>query len=348
MGFFDNLGEEKKEMKYKKKAVPKAPTGPTNYATFNILKVSNMSSLAARGKHNSREQNLDSLPSSIDTSLIHLNTNGGGNAHLDISNRIKEINEIRKRAGARAMRKTTVPAVELVLSASVDFFKDPDEGKVELWVEKNIEWAEEHYKDNGKLMRWDFHQDETGAPHLHLIFIPEVNKVDKTTGKLLPVLSAKAFQGSKAKMNADRTSHAVAMEDFELVRGTNNYEKLKAYEVELEAYNAEYEVFKAKYAKQLQAAEDQGISVKAFLDDDVKEPVPPVKPEKKKYTKKTKNMTKRQQEYKELADMLAEADNELKEEMWKRPGVRSKMVKLEIFPASYKGKRKKKKQGQNQ
>ncbi len=313
----------------------KAPTGPTNYATFNILKVSNMSSLVARGKHNSRDQNPDSLPMSIDTSLSHLNTNGGGNAHLDISNRIKEINNIRKEAGARAMRKTTVPAVELVLSASVDFFKNPDEGKVELWVEKNIEWAEEHYKDNGKLMRWDFHKDETGAPHLHLIFIPEVNKVDKTTGKELPVLSAKAFQGSKAKMNADRTSHANAMKDFELVRGTNHYEKLKEWEALVEAYEA-------KHRKEIDYCKENKITFEsAGL------PPYPAKPMKPKYDRKTKNLSVRAQEYKELKESLANATNETKEVMFKDPALRSKMVKLNITPDSYspKSKTRKKNKG---
>ncbi len=302
--------------------------GKKQYATFNVLKIRTSGELAARSKHNSRDQNLANLPSSIDASLIHLNETGGGNPHIDITNRIQEINEIRKAAGAKKMRSNSVPAVELVLGASPEWFENADKDQIDYWRMKNIEWAEEHYKDKGKLMRWDFHKDETGAPHLHLIFIPETMKVDKISGKSVPTLSARDFQGNKAKMNADRSSQAEAMEELGLSRGTNNYLNQKQYEVEIEAFNA-------KYANSIKTCEE----LKIPLSEMVKEPRP-VSPVVKKYDKKTKTLSKRAQEYDDFRETMNDADNALKEEMWKRPKFRTLMVKLKIFPDSYTPKKK--------
>jgi len=314
--------------------------GKKQYATFNVLKIRTSGELAARSKHNSRDQNLANLPSSIDLSKIHLNTNGGGDVHLDITNRIAEINKIRKEAGARSMRKNTVPAVELVLGASAEWFEEATEEQIDYWRIRNIEWAEEHYKDKGKLMRWDFHKDETGAPHLHLIFMPEVMKVDKLTGKNLPVLSAFEFQGNKAKMNADRSSQAEAMEELGLSRGTNNYLNQKQYEVEVEDYQVKLKEYEKLCERFIDDARISGLPVSSFLPG-VKEPVKPVSPIVKKYDKKTKTLSKRAQEYADFQETMTGADNALKEEMWKRPKFRTLMVKLDIFPESYVPKKKK-------
>ena len=318
----------------------KGQEGKKQYATFNVLKIRTSGELAARSKHNSRDQNPANLPNSIDLSKIHLNTNGGGNAHLDITNRIAEINEIRKAAGAKKMRSNSVPAVELVLGASVEWFEEATEEQIDYWRLKNVEWAEEHYKDKGKLIRWDFHKDETGAPHLHLIFIPETMKIDKLSGKSVPTLSARDFQGGKAKMNADRSSQAEAMEELGLSRGTNNYLNQKQYEVEVEDYQAKLKEYEKLCERFIDDARISGLPVSTFLPE-VKEPVEPVPPAKKKYDKKTKTLSKKAQEYADFQETMNGADNALKEEMWKRPKFRTLMVGLDIFPESYVPKKKK-------
>jgi hypothetical protein len=189
------------------------------YATFNISKISNISSLRARTKHNDRTV----FPKNADKGRSDRNHHASQDVYSNITNRINEIQKIRSDAGARKLRSSAVPAVELVLGASSSFFEGMSDSDVVEWANTQRAWAIENYKDKGQLVGFDLHLDES-TPHLHLIFIPETEKVDKTTGKLLPVLSAKDFQGTKAKMNADRTSHALANEQYGLSRGKNYFE----------------------------------------------------------------------------------------------------------------------------
>jgi len=195
-----------------------------NYATFNIQKVKTFHGLRSRDRHNRREY----LPDTVDEERIPLNVysqdeNGKDDEAYEVGRQLfYDVQTERKEAGARALRRTTVPAVELVLGASEAFFEGKTRAEIDEWFKANEEWAKEYYKDKGQLLSVANHYDESN-PHQHLLFAPVITKKDKTTGKDLRTFSAKTFHGNKAAMNRARSSHAEAMMSFGLVRGKNKY-----------------------------------------------------------------------------------------------------------------------------
>ena len=175
------------------------------FATFNIEKIKTVQELNNRYRHNSRKclkSNKD-----IDESKIHLNISNDVDAYSEIKNRIKEINEIRKSKGARSLRSDTVVAVEVVLGASGEFWDNASESERLEWLDTNLTWLNDYYEGKGKVVRWDYHLDETSAgnPHIHAIIIPET-----TDPKGLPTLSAKKLVGTARDMEDIRTSNRLS------------------------------------------------------------------------------------------------------------------------------------------
>jgi hypothetical protein len=181
------------------------------FATFNIQKIKTVQELNNRYRHNSRKcinSNED-----IDESKIHSNISNDIDAYSVVSRRIKEINKIRKEKGTRSLRSDMVPAVEVLLGASPDFWKDASDDEKLDWLDTNLKWLNDYYKDSGKVVRWDYHLDETN-PHIHAIIIPET-----TDSKGIPTLSAKKLVGNARDMERARTSNATANKVFNLNRG---------------------------------------------------------------------------------------------------------------------------------
>lgn len=190
------------------------------FALFNIEKVGSLGELRGRWYHNTRK----SRSWNVNSEKSHHNVGNGVDVYEVIKNRIKDINKQRQEAGAHKLRKTAIPAVEVVLSASHQFFKDKSDDEVLEWAQDQIEWTEERYKGKGKVVGFDLHFKDEKCPHIHLLIIPETLRKDKNTGAPLPVLSAKDLVGNQAKMRADRTSHAKAMAKWGLERGKDYYE----------------------------------------------------------------------------------------------------------------------------
>ena len=191
-----------------------------SFATFNIQKVKTVSELYARCHHNYRE----TTPKNVDGERTKLNKyNRLKNPAGKMIERFNEAQDIRAAAGARKMRSTTVRAVELVLGASPEFFKGKSKKDIDEWAKTQIKWAKEYYKGKGLIAGSALHLDET-TPHLHIMIEPKTMKVDKTTGKKLPVWDAFRLVGNKVEMNKARSSHAEANAKYELKRGKNYYE----------------------------------------------------------------------------------------------------------------------------
>jgi hypothetical protein len=154
---------------------------------------------------------------------MNLNHHGNSNIAEKSEKCFRQAQAMRTYAGANLLRKNTVPAVELILGASPEFFIGKSKEEIQAWGKTQIDWAKEYYKDRGKFLGFDFHHDEK-TPHIHLIFAPIISKMDKKTGKQLDSYSAKEFVGNKSEMNRARTSHAEANEYYGLVRGKNYHE----------------------------------------------------------------------------------------------------------------------------
>jgi len=193
------------------------------YATYNIKRVKTFDDLFYRYQHNARQH----IPSNLknpDKSGDNIHSNSF--AYKVIGERLTAIDKERKKAGVARSRKNITPAVEVVLGASRDWFENKNSDEVMEWVRVNIEWATEHFKDKGKLVSYNVHFDET-TPHIHMMFIPEVRKLDKRTGKTVPALDADSFMGKRKDFYNARDSHAEVNKGFGLERGINYREEGK-------------------------------------------------------------------------------------------------------------------------
>lgn len=89
--------------------------------------------------------------------------------------------------GIKKYRKDAVVAVEVMLTASPEYFRPPessisgkyglyDEGKLKSWIHSSINFLSDKYGDN--LVDYVLHLDEA-TPHIHAIVVPVVNKEKK-------------------------------------------------------------------------------------------------------------------------------------------------------------------------
>ena len=123
---------------------------------------------------------------------------GSGDIKADIEARLPE-----KR------RKNAVLAVEHVLTASPEFFRDKTPDEVMAWARASVASMEEFWgKDN--VVSAVLHLDEA-TPHIHLYTVP----IDPKTGRL----NARGFIGGRDKLSALQDHYAKDMAVFGLERG---------------------------------------------------------------------------------------------------------------------------------
>lgn len=105
----------------------------------------------------------------------------------------------------RKTRKDAVGSLELILTASNDFFNaDLD---FNAWVQANVDFAIAEYGEEN-IVSAILHMDET-TPHIHLLIVPVVE------GRL----NAKLKVGNKLAMSQYQNRYSTAMAKFGLVRG---------------------------------------------------------------------------------------------------------------------------------
>ena len=139
------------------------------------------------------------------------------NANLNIKNRIlvgsknitQDAEEYLKDV---KLRKNSVLARDLLLTASPEFFRNISEETFERWVDKNIEWLQEQFGEN--LRYCCLHLDET-TPHFSALIIPKFWNEKKQSY----ILSNTKYFDGKNKMIGWQDKYAKAMQEFELKRG---------------------------------------------------------------------------------------------------------------------------------
>lgn len=123
------------------------------------------------------------------------------------------VNDINTRLPAKR-RKDAVEAVELILTASPEFFLNMSEDREEQakhpdfneWCNKTVSWAKNEFGKN--IVDISLHMDEA-SPHFHVLFLPYTDD-----GRLC----AKEIT-SKGNMKRRHTEYAFAMKEFGLARG---------------------------------------------------------------------------------------------------------------------------------
>ncbi|MDV2998183.1 MAG: hypothetical protein N4J56_007888 [Chroococcidiopsis sp. SAG 2025] len=122
---------------------------------------------------------------------------------------------VRQRIGGQAIRKNAVECVEMVLTASPEYFRPDEPGRAGYYHLQQLEnfqqavhqWLDEKYGD--RIVRAELHLDEA-TPHIHAYLVPLDEK-----GKL----NCRALFGGREKLSKFQDSYAIAMAPLGLERG---------------------------------------------------------------------------------------------------------------------------------
>ncbi|WP_168172823.1 plasmid recombination protein [Thioclava sp. L04-15] len=87
----------------------------------------------------------------------------------------------------RPAKQAEAPYVQMVLSASPEYFRDPDQGpgewnkeKLDRWVKKTMKWLRDEYGPD--LAHVSLHLDED-TPHMHILIVPTYQKRPRKPGR---------------------------------------------------------------------------------------------------------------------------------------------------------------------
>ena len=174
----------------------------------------------------------------INSSELHVNRERETpNANKNITNirfigegdrrRLNEV--VRERIGEQTIRKNAVLCVEMLLTASPEYFRPEDPSragyyepeKLESWQQAVKGWLDSEYGD--RIVRAELHLDES-TPHIHAYFVP----LDER-GKL----NCRGIFGGRQKLSQFQDSYAQAMSPLGLERGIKGskakHTKVKQY-----------------------------------------------------------------------------------------------------------------------
>jgi hypothetical protein len=183
------------------------------YAVARIAKLK-QSNLGGSGMHVSRERstpNADRAKLDENQTLIQ-----NADRHLPLSEVVHaKIHSVEQR---RKIRPDAVYAVEILLTASPEYFRpnDPSKygdyqvGKLDAWAKASQDWLQREYGD--RIVRAELHLDEA-TPHIHAYLVPT-----DENGQL----NCKKIFGGRAKMFAFQDSYAAATQHLGLERGVKN------------------------------------------------------------------------------------------------------------------------------
>ena len=197
------------------------------FAVCRIRKIKSPS-LKATGDHNLRLINVPQANENGKISRII-----GGKKHT--SDLVKE--QIEKQI-IKKPRKDAVVAVEMVLSASPEYFRpeNPDkygqfnDERVQKWKEKSVAFLKEKYKSN--LVEVTLHLDEA-TPHLHAIIVPLTTSIKnkrRTKKQIEENINPKTYESTslnaknmfnKYELVNLQTEYAKSLSDLGIKRGVS-------------------------------------------------------------------------------------------------------------------------------
>ena len=175
-------------------------------AILRTAKLTNWGNVTGSGSHIARQRD---TPNADPDAPAPIHLIGAGDLLSAVQGRIEE-------AGVR-VAKNAVLAVEVMLSASPEYFRPENPGqagfyvpaRLEAWQQAITAWAREQWADN--LVALTVHLDEA-TPHAHAVVVPVNPKTNR--------LSAKAMiTGGKAKLRQLQDSYAAALAPLGLQRG---------------------------------------------------------------------------------------------------------------------------------
>jgi len=223
-------------------------------AVINIEKYKTNQDIQDVSDHNLRV----TASKNVEKSRSKNNTYHAGNAGMNV---IEEMEKRLEKVGK--FRKDANKLVNLVLSASPEFFSSADKKKIKEWEEATFEWAKKTFGEENIIYAVVHHDEKT--PHFHLSFTP-IHE-----GKLR---SNHWFDGP-AKLAKLHTDYAKAVKEFGIKRGEkfvkSTQEDIQSYTQKVNA-SARYE---ENLDKKLDALADkfenatlvQRLNIKGFFNE---------------------------------------------------------------------------------
>lgn len=203
-----------------------------------ILRIEKLkkTSVGACGAHNHRlRDTLNADPAKVSMNAVYV---GSSDLSNDVTTRLKVL-------GDKVIRKDATVAVEMLLTASPEFFLTASQDKQNLWVQKNLAFLKERYGVN--LVNAVIHRDEK-TPHIHAVIVPIT-----PDGRL----NCKSVFGEKKELSQLQSDYANAMRGCGLERG-------------IEKSFASHKDVKSFYSELKQAISDNQGEVKPAVPELVK------------------------------------------------------------------------------
>ena len=179
------------------------------FTVLRIQKLKTWGAIAGSGKHNQRERetpNADDSRTAENRVLV-------GQSDAENAELVKEA------VGTQRIRKNAVLGVEMLLSASPEYFRpgqtekagEHDAHRLNSWVDASTQWLKERY--GNRVVKAVLHLDEA-TPHIHALLVPLDDK-----GKL----NCRAlFGGSRHTLSLLQNDYAGAVKDLGITRGIEN------------------------------------------------------------------------------------------------------------------------------
>lgn len=167
------------------------------YAIMRCKKLAKMGNVAASLKHAYRERETPNA----DASRTPDNEHRAASSTDEAMGRIRELLPDKR-------RKDAVLAVEYVMTASPEWWKQASQEQQAAFFDQAHKWLADKYGAD-RIVTASIHRDET-SPHMTAFVVPLTQD-----GRL----SAKEFIGNKAQMTRDQTTFAASVADLGLTRG---------------------------------------------------------------------------------------------------------------------------------
>ena len=189
-----------------------------DFAIYRFEKVKNLGSLSSQQKHVLRA--VETPNASPKYSPFNRVLFGSPDAFLGVKERVAEV-----KSNGKKIRKDSVLACEVLLTASPEFFKPRDFDREMEWLKENVKWLREEFGDEN-VVQAVVHFDES-TPHIHAVVFPRTKD-----GRL----SCFEVFGGPQDLAMRQTRYAKAMEKFGLQRGISKDKTKRNHEEIRTAY----------------------------------------------------------------------------------------------------------------